>query len=190
MTDTAKPSRSPYNLGPLPLNRRMIVVDEQLVRAPFTVIFALARDVEHWPAHLAHYRSVRFRHRARDGGGLVEMSANRPFGPLSWPTWWLSEMAVDANAPTVRYRHVGGITTGMDVEWNFKKTAEGVLVRIVHTWNGPEWPGIGVFAANAVIGPVFVHGIASRTLAGLRQVAERESHTGSTPAPAATPVRP
>jgi hypothetical protein len=34
---------------------------------------------------------------------------------------------------------------------------------------------IGTVAAQAVIGPVFVHGIASRTLEGLARVAERES---------------
>ena len=157
------------------MNRTMITVDERLVRAPVETIFAISRDVEHWPAHLGHYRYVRFRSRARDGGGLVEMSANRPFGPFNWPTWWLSEMSVDPDAPKIRYRHVDGMTTGMDVEWNFKKTSEGTLVRIIHVWNGPGWPGIGVFAANAVIGPVFVHGIASRTLAGLAVVAERES---------------
>ncbi|MDQ6611481.1 MAG: hypothetical protein M3Y64_03530, partial [Gemmatimonadota bacterium] len=103
----------------------------------------------------------------------VEMSANRPFGSISWPTWWLSEMAIDDEAPNIRYRHVGGVTTGMDVEWNFKKTSDGTLVRIIHVWNGPSWPLVGTFAANAIIGPVFVHGIASRTLAGLAAVAER-----------------
>ncbi len=155
------------------MNRSMITVDERLVRAPLSTIFSIARDVEHWPAHLTHYRWVRFRHRARDGGGLVEMSANRPFGSISWPTWWLSEMAIDDEAPNIRYRHVGGVTSGMDVEWNFKKTSDGTLVRIIHVWNGPSWPLIGTFAANAIIGPVFVHGIASRTLAGLAAVAER-----------------
>ncbi|MEP6762979.1 MAG: SRPBCC family protein [Gemmatimonadaceae bacterium] len=153
----------------------MITVDEQLVRAPVTTIFQIAREVEHWPAHLKHYRYVRFRHRARDGGGLVEMAANRPFGAFNWPTWWLSEMAVDEATPNIRYRHVGGVTTGMDVEWNFTKKPEGTLVRIIHVWNGPSWPAIGVFAANAIIGPVFVRGIASRTLAGLAAVAERDA---------------
>jgi hypothetical protein len=32
---------------------------------------------------------------------------------------------------------------------------------------------MGIVAAKMVIGPVFVHGIASRTLAGLAAVAER-----------------
>ena len=173
MTERAEEPRAPFRLGAMPAGRAMETVDERVVRAPVAEIFALARDVEHWPAHLAHYRYVRFRERAPDGGGLVEMSAYRPFGPVGWPTWWLSEMSVDPARPAVRFRHVGGITTGMDVEWSFAQVAEGTRVRIVHVWDGPRWPLIGVFAATAVIGPVFVHGIASRTLAGLGRAAER-----------------
>jgi hypothetical protein len=85
-------------------------------------------------------------------------------------------------APSIRFRHVGGITTGMDVEWTFVPLGEReTLVRIVHVWNGPAWPLMGLFAARRVIGPVFVHGIASRTLAGLGGAAERmTSHETST----------
>ena len=162
-----------YNLGPPPAGRLMTTVDEEVVRAPVRRIFEIAREVEHWPAYLSHYRYVRFRHRTPDGGGLVEMAANRPFGPIDWPTWWLSEMAVNSDVPWVRFRHVGGITTGMDVEWSFSAVAEGTLVRIVHVWNGPPWPVIGEFAATNVIGPVFVHGIATRTLSGLARTAAR-----------------
>ena len=171
--------RRPYDLGPMPLGRPMVTVDEQVVAAPVERIFAVARAVEEWPAHLPHYRFVRFRARTRDGGGLVEMSANRPFGAVNWPTWWLSEMSVDHRLPNVRFRHVGGITRGMDVEWSFEPLKEGgTRVRILHVWDGPRWPLIGVAAAMAVIGPVFVHGIASRTLAGLARVAEREAGRG------------
>jgi hypothetical protein len=67
----------------------------------------------------------------------------------------------------------------MDVEWNFTQTPEGTLVRIIHVWNGPGWPLIGAFAAQQVIGPVFVHGIASRTLAGLGRVAEQATYAES-----------
>lgn len=180
------PLREPYVLGPMPLGRPMETVDERLVRAPLRTVFDIARDVEHWPAHLAHYRYVRFRQRARDGGGLVEMAAFRPFGPLPWPAWWLSEMAVDEHHPRIRFRHVGGITTGMDVEWQFEARDGGTHVRIVHVWDGPHWPLIGVVAATAVIGPVFVHGIASRTLEGLARVAEREARGTLAPG---TPAR-
>ena len=168
--------KRPYDLGRMPLVRSMMTVDEDVVAAPVARIFALARAVEEWPAHLPHYRWVKFRTRTRDGGGLVEMSANRPFGALHWPTWWLSQMAVDERAPSIRFRHVDGITTGMDVEWSFEpvESVEGerTRVRIVHVWDGPKWPVIGTAAAVVVIGPVFVHGIASRTLAGLKRAAE------------------
>ena len=163
-----------YDLGPPPTGRLLTTVDEAIVRAPARKIFDIAREVEHWPAYLPHYRYVRFRHRTADGGGLVEMSANRPFGILDWPTWWLSEMAVNSDVPYIRFRHVGGVTTGMDVEWTFTPAANGSTnVRIVHVWNGPPWLLVGEFAATNVIGPVFVHGIASRTLSGLARVAER-----------------
>lgn len=162
-----------FDLGPMPAGRAMETLDERTVRAPVMTIFDLAKDVESWPALLSHYRHVRFRSRRSDGGGVVEMSANRPFGPFSWPTWWLSEMAVDLSRPAVRFRHIGGVTKGMEVEWSFTPVDTGTHVRLLHAWDGPRWPLIGVMAATAIIGPVFIHGIASRTLEGLAREAER-----------------
>lgn len=165
--------REPFALGPMPLGRPMETTDERWVRASAATMFALARDVEHWPAYLPHYRWVRFHERTRDGGGVVEMAAWRPFGPVGWPTWWTSQMSVDSDAPAIRFRHIAGITTGMDVVWTFRPEGEGTWVRIVHAWDGPRWPLVGVAAAMYLIGPVFIHGIASRTLAGLAAAAER-----------------
>jgi len=182
MTETARP----IDLGPMPLGRTMVTVDERLVRAPVQTIFDLAKRVEGWPKHLSHYRYVRFREQRSDGGGLVEMSAYRPFDPfrvskaplqLKWPTWWLSEMAVNGTAPSIRFRHVGGITKGMEVEWAFSSVPDGTHVRILHVWDGPRIPVLGTWAATHLIGPVFIHGIASRTLAGLGAVAERDNGT-------------
>lgn len=165
-------------LGPMPLGRAMETVDERIVSAPAAIMFDVARDVESWPAHLAHYRFVRFRDRSPGGLGVVEMSAYRHFGPIGWPTWWLSLMEVHPGRPAIRFRHIGGITREMDVEWSFEPVPDGTRVRIVHAWDGPRWPLIGVLAARAVIGPVFIHGIASRTLAGLARVAERDAAAG------------
>ena len=159
----------------MPSTARMRIVDEGDVRAPLRAIFDVVADVERWPAHLAHYRHVKFRVR-RDGGGIVEMSANRPFGPFNWPTWWVSLMEVQHRQhamPSIRFRHIEGITTGMEVEWSFAPVTAGTHVTVLHLWNGPSWPVIRSIAARAVIGPVFVHGIASRTLAGLALAAER-----------------
>jgi ribosome-associated toxin RatA of RatAB toxin-antitoxin module len=177
-------TREPFELGAMPLGRPMEIVDQRLVRAPWRTMFDIARKVEQWPGYLPHYRYVRFRERASDGGGLVEMSACRPFGIVAWPTWWLSEMSVDEGAPAIRFRHVGGITRGMDVEWSFRAASDagGTQVRILHVWDGPPIPLVGIPAATMIIGPVFIHGIASRTLEGLARVAERDSRVSASPA--------
>lgn len=150
----------------------MHTVDRRHMRASPDIVFRAAADVERWPELLAHYRFVRVLDRL-DDGSVVEMAAWRPFGPLKYPTWWVSEMRIDRDTPAVHYRHVRGITTGMRVIWQFSPTPTGTDVTIVHDWDGPRWPLIGRPAAAWVIGPVFVHGIASRTLAGIARAVER-----------------
>ena len=150
----------------------MRTVDRIRIAAPFDRVFTAASNVTRWPDILPHYRWVR---RLDDGGGLVEMAAWRPFGMVKYPTWWVSQMTIDRPAGEIRYRHVRGITRGMDVVWRLVEDgggSRGVDVEIVHTWDGPKWPLIGRLAANVVIGPVFIHGIASRTLAGIKRALE------------------
>lgn len=149
----------------------MRTVDRTVIAAPMERVFELAAEVERWPALLSHYRYVRFLER-EPAGGVVAMSAWRHFGVLPWPTWWVSEMTVHPEKYGVRYRHVRGITTGMDVEWRLSPSGTGTGVEIVHEWTGPRWPLIGKWAARQVIGPVFIHHIASRTLAGIKRHAE------------------
>jgi ribosome-associated toxin RatA of RatAB toxin-antitoxin module len=149
----------------------MHTVDALRIAATPAQVFRAASEVERWPQILPHYRWVRMLERRPDGG-VVEMSANRPFGPLNWPTWWVSEMWVDAPKLEVRYRHIRGITRGMDVVWSIVPDGDGTRATIVHQWTGPSWPLIRRPAAEWVIGPVFVHGIASRTLAGIARSCE------------------
>ena len=149
----------------------MRTVDRTHVRAPLERVFTVAAAVERWPEFLPHYRWVR-----RLEGSLVEMAAWRPFGVLQYPTWWVSEMTLDRAAGEIRYRHVRGITRGMNVVWKLVEvgggSGGGVDVEIAHTWDGPNWPLIGRLAADLLIGPVFIHGIASRTLAGIKRAVE------------------
>ena len=146
-------------------------VDQVLIRAPVARVFQFACEIERWPYILPHYRWVRFLDR-RDGGGTVEMAAWRPFGLLRYPVWWVSEMTVDRANRAIRYRHVRGITAGMSVLWRLGSQNDGVVVTVVHEWPGPAWPLVGPLAASLVIGPVFIHGIASRTLAGIKRAVE------------------
>jgi ribosome-associated toxin RatA of RatAB toxin-antitoxin module len=151
----------------------MRTVDVIEVGAAAERVFAAAADVERWPQLLPHYRWVRMLER-RDGGGIVEMAAWRPFGVFDWPTWWTSEMWVDRPKLEVRYRHIRGITKGMDVVWRIVPDGATTRIELIHDWKGPAWPLIRRPAAEWVIGPVFVHGIASRTLAGIKRHAERD----------------
>lgn len=150
----------------------MKTVDRTSVRGSITRAFDVARDVERWPEFLPHYRWVRMLSKNGDGG-LVEMAAWRPFGVLKYPTWWVSEMTVMPNEFRVLYKHVGGITRGMDVEWRLTEVNGTVEIAITHEWAGPRWPLIGKLAAELIIGPVFIHAIAGRTLAGVKSKAEQ-----------------
>lgn len=171
--------------------------NETLIRAPVDLALRVAADVERWPEILPHYREVRFTRRDAGGRGRVYMAAYRHFGPLPYPTWWESEMVTDRDAAEVRYRHVDGITRGMDVLWKLESVEPDAVrdernrdgaptegrtggddrpvtrVVVTHDWEGPSWPLIGGFAARAVIGPHFIRVIADRTLAGVRREAER-----------------
>jgi ribosome-associated toxin RatA of RatAB toxin-antitoxin module len=149
----------------------MRTVDRALISAPLARVYGLASQVEGWPAILPHYRWVRILERATPAV-VVEMAAWRPFGVFRYPTWWVSEMRADPDSRTIRYRHIRGITRGMDVIWSINGRDGAVQVEIVHTWTGPSWPLISRPAADWVIGPVFIHGIASRTLAGVKRAAE------------------
>ncbi|HEX2093446.1 MAG TPA: SRPBCC family protein [Longimicrobiaceae bacterium] len=155
----------------------MYTVDVIDMRAPVEACFRAGADVERWPEWLPHYRWVRFQRRDGWGTGRVEMAARRDFGPLPYPVWWVSEMRVDEERPAVLYRHVDGITTGMDVVWSFEDRGDGTTrVRIVHEWDtGPHWPlpaPLRRTIAGRIIGPVFIHHVASRTLRGIKSVVE------------------
>ncbi|HEX6926557.1 MAG TPA: SRPBCC family protein [Longimicrobiaceae bacterium] len=156
----------------------MHTIDEIDVQGTVEACFRAGADVERWPEILPHYRWVRFHEKRGFGTGRVEMAARRDFGPLRYPVWWVSEMNVDEARPAVRYRHVAGVTTGMDVEWTFHALAGGrTRIRIVHDWaEGPQWPlprFVRRMIADAIIGPVFIHHIAGRTLNGIRRQVEK-----------------
>ena len=152
----------------------MIRIDERFVRAPADIVFKIAADVERWPEILPHYRWVRFRDKKAFGEGQVEMAAWRVFpGGLRYPTWWLSQMHIDAAEPAVYYEHIGGVTRGMSVKWELQRRGNDTFIRLFHTWRGPSWPLVSSMAANWIIGPHFVSAIAQRTLAGVAREAER-----------------
>ena len=140
-----------------------------LIDAPADIIFRLAADVPRWPELLPHYRSVRVLER-RGGRLLVRMAAHRDGIPVSW-TSILEPRPAEGR---VLFRHVRGVTRGMDVTWHIRPTASGggSDVSIEHAFRRPL-PLLGEDLLPAVIDRFFVRPIAGRTLAAFKALAER-----------------
>lgn len=139
------------------------------IAAPAERIFALAADVERWPAILPHYRYVRLVSEI-DGERRFAMGARR--GPI--PVRWEAVQRVDPAERRIEFRHIGGVTRGMLVAWRLEPDEEAVEVRIEHRLE-LRWPLIGRLVADRIIGPQFIEAIAGRTLRRVKELAEAES---------------
>lgn len=133
-------------------------------------IVELAADIERWPEILPHYRWVTL----LEGGGdykVVEMAARRERIPVKWRA--IQEIDRSGATPVINYRHIWGVTKGMDVDWTFVEEVGRVQVTIRHDFE-PPWPIIGPVVTERVIGPHFVDYIAGQTLATIKEIVERE----------------
>ncbi|HVC83233.1 MAG TPA: SRPBCC family protein [Chloroflexota bacterium] len=146
----------------------MRVENRTTIAAPLETIFRLAARVEDWPRILAHYRKVDVL-AERPEGRIVTMAAFRAGVPI--PVSWKTLQTIDPDSGRVRYRHIGGVTRGMLVEWRLTSGPRGVETTIVHDF-APPWPWPGPWLARAVICGYFVHAIADQTLAGIKIIAE------------------
>lgn len=140
-----------------------------MIHADKQTVYDLGSAVERWPDILPHYRWV---HVLEDHGDwrLVEMAARRDFFPVRW----VAEQRCSPDVPHIAFRHVGGVTRGMEVEWVFTETPNGVLVEIRHELK-MNWPLVGGPVADWIVGPVFVANIASKTLRTIKQIAEGQA---------------
>ena len=141
------------------------------IRGPLPRIVQLGADVERWPHILPHYRWVRL----LDGGGdrkVVEMAARRGRIPVRWRA--VQEIDRSGATAVIAYRHIWGVTRGMDVAWTFAEGSDGVRVAIRHDFQ-PPWPLVGDAIADRVIAPHFIAYIAQRTLGTIKAIVEHEA---------------
>lgn len=142
------------------------------IAAPPERVFELVADLERWPERLPHYRYVRVVGRT----GTVtraRMSARR--GVL--PVFWVADQTPDAGAGTIRFRHVGGVTRGMDVVWTLRPersgARDGTRASITHDLDFRLGPApVGRFLAERVIAGQFIEPIAGATLRRFKAIAE------------------
>lgn len=143
--------------------------DRVVIHASPARIYNLGAYIERWPTFLPHYRSVTL---LRDDGHtrVAKMAATRDGG---FPVSWTAREDLDPVRYRIWFRHVQGITRGMDVEWIIEPIPHGTEVRIMHDFN-PPWPRIvGPLFAHYVVGD-FIHNIARKTLRRIKDLAEAE----------------
>jgi ribosome-associated toxin RatA of RatAB toxin-antitoxin module len=116
---------------------------------------------------LPHYRYVSVL--AVDGATrTVEMAARHGGVPLRWTALQTNDPA----RPHIAFTHIKGPTRGMDVEWIFTTLGENrTQVRIVHRL-AFVFPVAADFFGKYVVSDIFIHGVASKTLARMKQLAE------------------
>jgi len=139
------------------------------IDAPAHAVYALAAATERWPALLPHYRYVRVLEERGDTR-LVAMGAWQDVFPIRW----VAEQTNDSRTPHIAFRHVRGWTRGMDVEWIFEPTARGTRVTIEHRL-AFRFPVAAELLGKHLVGDYFVHGVAAKTLARMKQLAEQDA---------------
>ena len=136
------------------------------VAAPPATVYALASATERWPAILPHYRYVRVLE-DRGTARLVAMGAWQDVFPIRWIALQMN----DPQTPHIAFRHVGGWTRGMDVEWIFEPRDGGTHVTIEHRL-AFRFPVASAWLGKHVVSDYFVHGVAAKTLARVKHLAE------------------
>ncbi len=143
------------------------------VAAPPERVFQLAHDVSRWPELLPHYRRVTVGRRAA-GHVVAQMVAVRRLGPVGIPVTWRAEQwaeSEDSNDLRLRFRHVRGVTRGMDVTWHIRPTRRGSHVTIAHSFRR-RVPFFGDEFLPIVVDRLFTRPIASQTLRTFKALAE------------------
>lgn len=149
----------------------MHLVHHVRIAAPADAVFALARDIEGWPALLREYRWCQIIERAPDRvtfsmGGWIR----------GWPARWTAVQEPHPARRRITFRHIKGVTTGMNVEWQFRPDGDAVEVALVHDLV-MRWPLVGRLVGDWVVGPFFIDYIARKTLAAVKMRAERDRST-------------
>ena len=140
-----------------------------VIQAPREVIFRCAADLERWPDFLPHYIRNQFIS-GRPFDGVVNMSCHRP----PWKLDWTSQFRADAAAFELHFLHLRPATRGMVVVWSMEETPSGVRVKIKHDFT-LNWPVIGPWVAEYIIGRYLIGSVATRTLHHLKIHAEKLS---------------
>ncbi|RMF84533.1 MAG: hypothetical protein D6736_19080 [Nitrospinota bacterium] len=132
-------------------------------------IYELAANIQDWPALLPHYRYVRVLEQS-ERHKVAAMGARRGWFPVSWR----ARQDLLPEQHRIRFRHLGGVSRGMEVEWRLVPASHRVRVTITHDLNYPI-PLLGPLFAHYIVGELFVKPIANMTLRRIKEIVEGEA---------------
>lgn len=146
----------------------MHIANEIWIKASPKRVFRLAEAVERWPELLPHYRYVTTL--GRQGSvRKVRMAASRDGIPVRWT----SLLYPVPRLGRIRFRHVAGVTKGMEVEWRLERRDGGTHVTIEH-WLRLPWPPVLRQLGEYIISRYFISNVAGKTLARMKELAEHK----------------
>ncbi|MDP9017048.1 MAG: SRPBCC family protein [Candidatus Eremiobacteraeota bacterium] len=140
--------------------------NEIFIGASAEKIFSFAAATDRWPVILPHYRYVRVL-AGDEHTRTLQMSAWRTMIPVQWT----AQQWNDPQKPSIHFRHIAGWTKGMEVEWRFEPRRDGTLVTIIHNLEF-QFPFAADTIGKHIVSDFFVHDIAGKTLARIKQLAE------------------
>ena len=142
-----------------------------VISGPLDRIYTLAANIQDWPALLPHYRYVVVEE-SSDRHKIARMGASRD----GFPVTWRCRQELRPDERRILFQHIGGITRGMDVEWRLLQEGDTVRVTIDHELHYSV-PILGPLFATYVVGRLFVHNIARKTLTCIKEKVEAEVRT-------------
>ena len=121
------------------------------------------------PTLLPHYRYLRVL-------DSTPTTKNADFGASrdGFPVKWRAKQELFPETQRITFVHTGGITKGMWVEWRLERRKDHVHVIIDHDLTYPV-PVLGPLFARYIVGGLFVHNIAGKTLRCFKTKVESEN---------------
>ena len=112
----------------------MALVDNRItIAAPMDLVWEMTNDVESWPTLFTEYAKAEILE--RDGGTIrFRLTLHPDDDGNVWS--WVSERTPDPESRTVRARRIEtGPFEHMDIFWDYRDTADGVVMRWVQEFN-------------------------------------------------------
>ena len=156
-------------------------------------LFQLAADIQDWGWILPHYRYLRVTEQ-EGNRRTADFGATRSFvlfrfkkrrnaddpedAPIAYsetgfefPVSWQARQEIFPGERRITYQHIGGITKGMRVEWRITPQRDRMKVVIDHELT-MKIPIFGKWFSDKIVGKLFVHNIAGKTLQSLKTIVE------------------